>query len=50
MGAYTRATATEFNGFPMPDVIVSDSAGPSTVEMFPWQMPVRVEFPRSVGE
>ena len=50
MGAYTRATATEFNGFPMPDVIVTDSICPSTVEKFPWQMPLRVEFPRSVGE
>jgi diaminopimelate decarboxylase len=50
MGAYTRATATEFNGFPMPDVIVTDSVCPSTVETFPWQMPLRVEFPRAVGE
>jgi hypothetical protein len=25
MGAYTRATASEFNGFPRPEVIVIDS-------------------------
>lgn len=28
MGAYTRATASEFNGFPRPEVIVSDSVMP----------------------
>jgi ornithine decarboxylase len=28
MGAYTRATASEFNGFPRPEVIVTDSMQP----------------------
>jgi ornithine decarboxylase len=35
MGAYTRATASEFNGFPKPEIFVSDAADMPTIRDFP---------------
>ena len=49
MGAYTRATASEFNGFPMPDVFVPDYVGsrpdfPTDVSELGWRQPKGVTF------
>jgi hypothetical protein len=49
MGAYTRATASEFNGFPMPDVFVSEVEGtqpdfPTEVSELAWREPKGVTF------
>lgn len=50
MGAYTRATASEFNGFPMPDVFMTDTytAYPDTVDLFPRRRPGGVRHHRGV--
>lgn len=50
MGAYTRATASEFNGFPMPDVFVTDTytTYPDTVDAFPRRRPSGVRHHRGV--
>lgn len=41
MGAYTQATASEFNGFPTPDTIVVENVGDlgTGVREFPWNSP-----------
>lgn len=51
MGAYTQATASEFNGFPMPDTYTVDGGGelPTSVGEFPWQMPKGVRHPGGVS-
>ena len=52
MGAYTQATASEFNGFPMPDTVLLDSAFcdmPSSVEEFPWMFPKGVKHLEGVS-
>lgn len=51
MGAYTQATASEFNGFPMPDTFVTEGWDemPSHVGEFPWQRPKGVRHPNGVS-
>lgn len=52
MGAYTQATASEFNGFPMPDTVLIENGGhemPAGVEEFPWQTPKAVRWPESLS-
>jgi ornithine decarboxylase len=45
MGAYTRATASEFNGFPHPEVLVNYSDEPSYSRLF---SDLKYEFPQGV--
>jgi hypothetical protein len=44
MGAYTRATATEFNGFPRPEVFVDDEVADLSHVRFLEGMPRGLEY------
>lgn len=50
MGAYTRATASEFNGFPMPDVFIAETstAIPDSVDEFSRRRPSGVRHHRGI--
>jgi ornithine decarboxylase len=49
MGAYTRATASEFNGFPSPDVFISDSGETFDMAEVQKRIPQRIQYPSALS-
>ncbi len=51
MGAYTRATASEFNGFPHPEVVIGHEKEPAYTDMIDtlkWSFPQGILYPEPV--
>ena len=49
MGAYTRATASEFNGFPSPDVFVSETGGTDQMAFVKERAPKGLHYPAALS-